>query len=87
MVSGVGEQPLTAGFALAVDTLLCDLLSPANSEPRLRLLRITGSGDSSDNKRRMVPAEQTESFGSFRKLGVPYFGVLILRILLFRVLY
>ena len=26
-------------------------------------------------------------FGSFRKLGVPYFGVLIIRILLFRVLY
>ena len=25
--------------------------------------------------------------GSFRKLGVPYFGVLIIRILLFRVLY
>ena len=26
-------------------------------------------------------------FGSFRNLGVPYFGVLILRILLFRVLF
>ena len=26
-------------------------------------------------------------FGSFRKLGVPYFGVPIIRILLFRVLY
>ena len=26
-------------------------------------------------------------FGSFRKLGVPYLGVLIIRILLFRVLY
>ena len=26
-------------------------------------------------------------YGSFRKLGVPYFGVLIIRILLFRVLY
>ena len=25
--------------------------------------------------------------GSFRKLGVPYFGVLIIRILIFRVLY
>ena len=25
--------------------------------------------------------------GSFRKLGVPYFGVLIIRILVFRVLY
>ena len=25
--------------------------------------------------------------GSFRKLGVPYFGVLIIRILLFMVLY
>ena len=25
--------------------------------------------------------------GSFRKLGVPYFGVLIIKILLFRVLY
>ena len=25
--------------------------------------------------------------GSFRKLGVPYFGVLMIRILLFRVLY
>ena len=27
------------------------------------------------------------AYGSFRKLGVPYFGVLIIRILLFRVLY
>ena len=27
------------------------------------------------------------SSGSFRELGVPYFGVLIIRILLFRVLY
>ena len=27
------------------------------------------------------------AFGTFRKLGVPYFGVLIVRILLFRVLY
>ena len=27
------------------------------------------------------------SYGSFRKLGGPYFGVLIIRILLFRVLY
>ena len=26
-------------------------------------------------------------YGSFRKLGVPHFGVLIIRILLFRVLY
>ena len=26
-------------------------------------------------------------YGSFRKLGVPYVGVLIIRILLFRVLY
>ena len=26
-------------------------------------------------------------YGSFRKLGVPYFGVLMIRILLFRVLY
>ena len=26
-------------------------------------------------------------YGSFRKLGVPYFGVLILGILLFRILY
>ena len=26
-------------------------------------------------------------FGSFRKLGIPYFGVIITRILLFRVLY
>ena len=26
-------------------------------------------------------------YGSFRKLGVPYFGILIIRILLFRVLY
>ena len=26
-------------------------------------------------------------YGSFRKLGVPYFGVLIIRIPLFRVLY
>ena len=26
-------------------------------------------------------------YGSFRKLGVPYLGVLIVRILLFRVLY
>ena len=25
--------------------------------------------------------------GSFRKLGVPYFGVLVIRILIFRVLY
>ena len=25
------------------------------------------------------------SYGSFRKLGVPYFGILIIRILLFRV--
>ena len=28
-----------------------------------------------------------EHFWEFRKLGVPYFGVLIIRILLFRVLY
>ena len=28
-----------------------------------------------------------QQYGSFRKLGVPYFGVLIIRILLFRVLY
>ena len=27
------------------------------------------------------------AFGSFRKLGVPYLGVLIIRILLYRVLY
>ena len=26
-------------------------------------------------------------YGSFRKFGIPYFGVLIIRILLFRVLY
>ena len=26
-------------------------------------------------------------YGSFRNVGVPYFGVLIIRILLFRVLY
>ena len=32
--------------------------------------------------------EQTDDdTGSFRKLGVPYFGVLIIRILLFRALY
>ena len=27
------------------------------------------------------------SYGSFRKLGVPYFGVLVIKNLLFRVLY
>ena len=31
--------------------------------------------------------EVSGAFGSFRELGVPYCGVLILRILLFRVLY
>ena len=30
---------------------------------------------------------QASRLGSFRKLGVPYFGVLIIRIRLFRVLY
>ena len=30
---------------------------------------------------------QTAVYGSFRKLGDPYFGVLIIRILVFRVLY
>ena len=30
---------------------------------------------------------QGPSYGSFRKLGVPYFGLLIIRILLFKVLY
>ena len=30
---------------------------------------------------------QSEIYGSFRKLGVPYFGALIIRILVFRVLY
>ena len=34
-----------------------------------------------------VPPSPTQSHGSFRKLGVPYFGVLIIRIQLFRVLY
>ena len=29
----------------------------------------------------------SSTYGSFRKLGVPYFGVLIIRILLFRVLH
>ena len=28
-----------------------------------------------------------QQYGSFRKFGLPYFGVLIIRILLFRVLY
>ena len=28
-----------------------------------------------------------KGFGAFRKLGVPYFGVFIIRILLFRVLF
>ena len=28
-----------------------------------------------------------EAFGSFRKLGVPYYGVLMIRILLFSVIY
>ena len=30
---------------------------------------------------------RAQIYGSFRKLGVPYFGVLIIRILLFRVLH
>ena len=29
---------------------------------------------------------RASGYGSFRKLGVPYFGVLIIRILLFRVI-
>ena len=32
-------------------------------------------------------AQGSQVFGSFRKLGVPYLGVLIIRILLFRVPY
>ena len=42
---------------------------------------------------RIVPASLSAHYGlgsrvgSFRNLGVPYFGVLIIRILLFRVLY
>ena len=32
-------------------------------------------------------SESSKIYGSFRKLGVPYFGVLIIRILLFRVPY
>ena len=35
----------------------------------------------------VLPTGSLIDFGSFRKLGVPYFGVLIIRILLFRVLY
>ena len=34
-----------------------------------------------------TPKVNPTSYGSFRKLGVPYFGVLTIRILLFRVLY
>ena len=34
-----------------------------------------------------APHRRELRYGSFRKLGVPYFGVLIIRILLFRVLY
>ena len=34
-----------------------------------------------------LQAQAIESFGSFRKLGVPYFGVLIVRMALFRVLF
>ena len=33
------------------------------------------------------PPVTVGSYGSFRKFGLPYFGVLIIRILLFRVLY
>ena len=39
----------------------------------------------SDFKR--FDTQTLQEYGSFRKLGVPYFGVLIIRILLFRVLY
>ena len=35
----------------------------------------------------LVSDPRSPSHGSFRKFGVPYFGVLIIRILLFRVLY
>ena len=35
----------------------------------------------------MGQADLLTKYGSFQKLGVPYFGVLIIRILLFRVLY
>ena len=39
-------------------------------------------------RQRLAPLLSARSLcGSFRKWGVPYFGVLIMRILLFRVLY
>ena len=34
-----------------------------------------------------VPLKDSIRVWSFRKLGVPYFGILVIRILLFRVLY
>ena len=42
--------------------------------------------DSSCLQRVLLQASREDSHGSFRKLGVPEFGVLIIRILLFRVL-
>ena len=39
------------------------------------------------NPKPMVLGGPRDVLGSFRKLGVPYFGVLITRILLFRLLY
>ena len=37
--------------------------------------------------RASYPKGPMQLYGSFRKFGVPYFGVLIIRILLFRVVY
>ena len=43
------------------------------------------SGEEAPRRRSRVPCKG-KLYGGFRKIGVPYLGVLIIRILLFRVL-
>ena len=54
-------------------------------------LRVSGKGRCGEDLPTNAGSFQQKlwyhGYGSFRKFGVPYFGVLIIRILLFRVLY
>ena len=53
---------------------------------RVEVLSLGFEGPKDDCRNPALPIIRNLPYGSFRKLGVPYLGVLILRILLFRVL-
>ena len=62
-------------------------LIPVPSLSRARIARIHWSRETRDWEQLGGFNASGLGFWSFRKLGVPYLGVLLIRILLFRVLY